>query len=160
MKFTYCKVAGRRDMRLEPSRVPNMLRAMLRRATWEGVIVSPDAELGPDGQGQYPRLNLGWYPGFGYEVQCMELTGKDHFAVTSKTLSHPAVYVELGGQGQELWPRELFVPYEVAEKAVLYLLANEKRDPSVTWVANGAFKRRAVPERKREQVGRQRTGDA
>ena len=42
MKFTYCKVAGRRDMRLEPWRVPNMLQAMLCRATWEGVIVRLD----------------------------------------------------------------------------------------------------------------------
>ena len=153
MEFTYCKVAGYRDMRLGPPRVAGMLRAMLRRPTWEGVIIAPDAELGPDGQGQFPRLNLSWYPGFGYEVQCMELTGTDHFAVTSKKLSPPEVYVELDGQGCELWPRELFVPYEIAEKAVLFLLANEGRDPSLKWVANGAFPRKAVRERKPKQRG-------
>ena len=153
MKFTYCKVAGYRDMRLEPPRVPGMLRAMIRRATWEGVIISPDAELGPDGQGQYPRLNLSWFPGFGYEVQCMELSGKDHFAATSRKLSLPEVYVELGGQGQELWPHELFVPYEIAEKAVLFLLANEKRDPSLNWIANGAFPRKALRQPRPRQRG-------
>jgi hypothetical protein len=117
---------------------------MWRRPTWQGVIISPDAEAGPNGQGQYPRVNLSWYPGFGFEVQCMELAGKDHFAVTRKNLSPPEVYVELGGQAQELWPRELFVPYAMAQQAVLFLLASARRDPSLRWVAIDAFARKAL----------------
>ena len=110
---------------------------MQKRAIWEGVIVSPDAKLGPDGEGQFPRLYLGWYPDFGYEAHCMELSPESHFVATSTKLSNPEVYVELDGQGQELWPCELFVPFAIAEQAVLHLLRTGRRDPSLPWVASG-----------------------
>lgn len=126
-----------------------MLCAMRTRSTWEGVIISPEAKPGPDGEGQYPVLTLGWHPDFGYEAHCMELSPKSHFVATRKKLSRPEVYVELGGQGQELWPRELFVPFTIAQQAVLHLLRTGKRDPSLTWVAIGAFLRKNVRTRKR-----------
>ena len=148
LKFKYTKVAGQRMLSLTPEKVPGMLRAMRSRPTWEGVIISPDAKPGPDGEGQYPILSLGWYPGFGYEAHCMELKPKSHFVARDKKLSEPEVYVELGGQGQELWPRELFVPYEVAERAVLHLLHTGKRDRSLAWVAIDAFARKNVRARK------------
>ena len=133
---------------LTPQKVPGLLRAMQTRPTWAGVIISPDAEPGPDGEGQTPVLSLGWYPGFGYEAHCMELSPKSHFVATGKKLSKPEVYVELGGQGQELWPRELFVPFTIAEQAVLHLLRTGKRDPSLPWVAIDAFPRKDVLARK------------
>ena len=112
MKFKYTKVAGSRYLSLTRERVPGMLRAMHRRPTWEGVIITPDAEWGLDGKGQYPVMSLSWYPEFGYDVHFMGLDWKENFfAATQVELSRPQVYVELGGQGQELWPPELFVPY-------------------------------------------------
>ena len=63
LKFKYTKVAGQRTLPLTPHKVPGMLRAMQKRATWEGVIISPDAKLGPDGTGQFPVLSLGLVPG-------------------------------------------------------------------------------------------------
>ena len=148
LKFKYTKVAGQRTLTLTPHKVPGMLRAMQKRATWEGVIISPDAKLSLDGEGQFPVLSLGWYPGYGYEAHCMELSAESHFVATSRNLSTPEVYVELGGQGQELWPCELFVPYEVAEQAVLHLLKTGRRDRSLKWVGISAFPRKKVRARK------------
>ena len=73
MKFKYTKVAGQRDMKLTRERVHGMLRAMQRRATWEGVVITPDAKLGLDGKGQYPVLSVSWYRDYGYKVQFMGL---------------------------------------------------------------------------------------
>ena len=109
IRFSYTKVAGQRTLGLTPAKVTGMLRAMQRRASWEGVIVSPDNKPGPEGRGQFPVLYLGWHPGSGYEAHCVELNSPGYFVATSPKLSAPEVYVELGGQGQELWPRELFV---------------------------------------------------
>ena len=148
LKFKYTKVAGQRMLSLTPAKVPGMLRAMRKRPTWEGVIISPDAKPGPDGEGQYPILSLGWYPGFGYEAHCIELAPKSHFVATGSELSKPEVYVELNGSGQELWPRELFVPFATAEQAVLHLLRAGERDRSLPWVAIDAFPRRSVRARR------------
>lgn len=126
-----------------------MLRAMQKRPTWHGVIISPDAKPDPDGEGQYPVLSLAWYPGFGYEVHCMELSLESHFAATNARLSEPEVYVELGGQGQELWPKELFVSLPLAAQAVLHLIGTTRRDPSLAWVAISAFPRKKVRARRR-----------
>ena len=151
LKFKYTKVAGQRMLSLTPEKVSGMLRAMQKRPTWEGVIISPDSKPGPDGEGQYPVLSLGWYPGFGYEVHCMELSPESHFVATNARLSEPEVYVELGGQGQELWPRELFVSFPLAEQAVLRLIGTTRRDPSLAWVAISAFPRKKVRARRRAQ---------
>ena len=78
----------------------------------------------------------------------MELSAESHFVATSRNLSTPEVYVELGGQGQELWPCELFVSYEVAEQAVLHLLKTGRRDPLLKWVGISAFPRKKVRARK------------
>ena len=149
LKFKYTKVAGKRMLSLTPEKVSGMLRAMKKRPTWEGVIISPDSKPGPDGEGQYPVLSLGWHPGFGYEVHCMELSPESHFAATSKRLSEPEVCVELGGQGQELWPKELFVSLPLAEQAVLHLIGTTRRDPSLAWVAISAFPRKKVRAQRR-----------
>jgi hypothetical protein len=112
--FIYRKVAGQRDMKLTPEKVGGMLRAMLKRPSWQGVIVSPDEPFGENGKGQLPRLSIDWFPNFGYQVHVIELSIRSHFVATSPRLSTPEVYVELGGQGQELWPPEMFVPIETA----------------------------------------------
>jgi len=152
LKFKYTKVAGQRTLSLAPEKVPAMLRAMRKRPTWEGVIISPDSKPGPDGEGQFPVLSLGWYPGYGYEVHCMELSPESHFVATSKRLSEPEVCVELGGQGQELWPKELFVPLPLAEQVVLHLIRTARRDPSLAWVAISVFPRKKVRARRRPRA--------
>jgi len=90
----------------------------------------------------------------------MEMLGKDHFVAVGSKLSAPEVYVELGGQGQELWPRELFVPYEIAERAVLFFYASERRDPSLNWVAIDAFPRRTVQAKRQNNASVSANGDA
>jgi hypothetical protein len=131
-------------LRLTPDKVAGMLRAMKKRSTWEGVIISPDGTSGPDGENQYPILSLSWHPEFGYGAHCIELSPKSHFVTSGDKLSEPEVYVELGGQGQELWPRELFVPFATAQQAVLHLLSTGGRDASLPWVAIDMFKRKPV----------------
>ena len=148
MKFKHTNISSQKAFILTPKKVPIALRAMQKRQTWDGVSISPKAKLGPDGKGQYPILSLAWYPDYGYEVHCIELSSESHFLVTNAKLSRPKVYIELGGQGQELWPRELFVPYEVAKQAILYLLTTGKRDPSLAWVGISTFPRKAVRARK------------
>ena len=143
-RFKYIKVAGERYRSIEPASAEPVLRAIKRRPYWQGTIISPDEKPGLDGAGQYPILTLDWYPEHGYCVHCMELAPKSHFLSSSATLSKPAVYVELGGQGQELWPLELFVPDSLALKATRYLLRHGRRDPSLLWVAIDAFRRRSV----------------
>lgn len=148
-KLQYIKVAGERFRALTSDRVESVLKAVTRRPTWEGLIVSPKAKLGLDGEGQYPRLHVAWYPEYGYEFHCLELALTSHFLATSSNLSKSSVYVELNGQGQELWPPELFVPFTMAAKAMRYLIRTGKRDPALHWVAIDKFPRRRTRPRGR-----------
>lgn len=147
LKFRYTKVGGLRTRPADASRVEALLLGIRRRPTWESLIVSPDAQPGPDGAGQYPILSLSFYPDYGYSVHCEELSPKSHFLASATALSRPSVYVELGGQGQELWPPELFVPLAAASKAFRCLLRTGARDPSLPWIAIDAFPRQKVKPR-------------
>jgi hypothetical protein len=146
--FVYRKIAGQRDLKLTPENVAGMLRAMLKRPSWQGVIVSPNEPFGENGKGQVPRISIEWFPKFGYQVHVIELDIKSHFVATSDNLSKPEVYVELGGQGQELWPPEMFVSIEIAEQAIHYLLESGKRDTALPWIAIDGFKRVSMKPRK------------
>lgn len=101
---------------------------------------------GPRWRGSVPTLSLSWYPDHGYEVQCFESPQKfeSDFLASSSSLSPPEVHVELGGQGQELWPRELFLSFESALQATKYLLNHGREDPSLLWVPIDKFPRRSV----------------
>ncbi len=66
------------------------------------------------------------------------------FLSTSAVLSDPEVCVELGGAGHELWPPQLFVPYELALRAMLHFLATGLQDPALAWVGIGNFTRKAI----------------
>jgi hypothetical protein len=146
--FVYRKIAGKRDMKVTPQKVGGVLRTMLKRPSWQGVIISPNESHGENGKGQVPRISIEWFPKFGYQVHVIELDIKSHFVATSDNLSKPEVYVELGGQGQELWPPEMFVSIEIAEQAIHYLLESGKRDPALHWIAIDGFKRVSVKPRK------------
>jgi hypothetical protein len=147
LKFK-CTTVGENDRHLlTPADVNSLLQSIQTRPTWQGAIISPDAALGRDGIGQYPVLYLAWYPGYGFEVQLMELSGDNNFLASSEQLSEPEVYVALGGQGQELWPRELFVSLPAASHAIRTVLRSGCRDGSLPWVAIDAFPRREVGPR-------------
>ena len=146
-KFKYTTVGESNEYPIEPAGVDPLLQSMQTRPTWQGVIIAPDAKPGPDGEGQYPIASLAWYPDYGYEVHLMELVPTSHFLASSEQLSKPEVYVELGGQGQELWPRELFVPSAAVSQALRSLLQSGSRDDSLPWVAIDAFPRRKVKAR-------------
>jgi len=146
-RFKYTTVGESADYPIEPEGVESLLQSMKARPTWQGVIIAPDAKPGPDGEGQYPIVSLAWFPDYGYEVLLMELSGESNFLASSEQLSEPEVYVELGGQGQELWPRELFVPFAAVSQALCSLLQSGSREQSLPWVAIDSFPRLEVKAR-------------
>ena len=148
-KFKCTTVGGDDERPLTPADVSSLLQSIQTRPTWQGIIISPDTAPGPDGAGQYPVVYLAWYPDYGFELQLMELPGDNNFLASSEKLSKPEVYVELGGQGQELWPRELFVSLYAASQALRTVLQSGCRDNSLPWVAIDAFPRLKVAPRDR-----------
>lgn len=146
-RFKYTTVGESAEYPIEPEGVESLLQSMKTRPTWQGVIIAPDAKPGPDGEGQYPVVSLAWYPDYGYEVHFMELTAESNFLASSEQLSKPEIYIELGGQGQELWPRELFVPFAAVSQALCSLLQSGSRDQSLPWVAIDSFPRLEVKAR-------------
>jgi hypothetical protein len=64
-------------------------------------------------------------------------------------LSEPEIYVELGGQGRELWPPQLFVPFDSVMQALNHFLTTGLQDPLLAWIGLGDFPRRPVARRPR-----------
>ena len=60
-RFTYTTVGGFNDGDITTATAAAILKLMQTRPTWQGVIISPDEEPGPDGAGQYPSLSMSWY---------------------------------------------------------------------------------------------------
>jgi hypothetical protein len=131
--------------------LPRALMELEAIGSWDGVHIFPDAEPGPDGHWQFPRISAGWEGGArGYVVQCYENVDSDSCILsTSAELSAPEVYVELGGMTQELWPRQLFAPYDLTLKAMQYFLSTGLQDPAVSWVGLCDFPRETVARRPR-----------
>ena len=90
----------------------DLLADVRSRPVWDGASISPaDAE--------YPRVHVDWHEGHGFVFQCYEDEESwSDFLVTSRYFSLPSIEVELGGQALERWPRELFVPTELAAQAL------------------------------------------
>ena len=85
-------------------------------------------------------------------MQCFETPESDSdFLISDKALSAPEVYVNLGGQAQELWPRQLFVPPPIALEAIRYFLEKGRENPNLNWARIDQFPRRTVPLRRRPQ---------
>ncbi len=118
-------------------------------ASWDGLHIFPDAQPAPDGHWQFPRICAGWEAqGQGYVVQCHESAeSRSFFLATAAQLSAPEVYVELGGMTQELWPTQLFVPYDLALAALDHFLRTGLQDSTLAWVGLNAFPRKTVPRR-------------
>ncbi len=116
---------------------------------WHGLQIYPDAKPAPDGHWQFPRLSIGWHKeGAGYVVQCFETVHSDScLLATSAILSEPQICMELGGEGQELWPKELYAPYGSVVKALDHFLVTGLQNPLLDWIGLGDFPRRRVARR-------------
>lgn len=129
--------------------LPKALMELKAVGSWDGLHIFPDAPSGPDGHFQFPWLSAGWETeGQGYVVQCAENTDSmSFFLSTSAELSEPQRYLELGGVTQELWPGELFVPYDLALNAIQHFLSTGLQDPAHSWIGIGDFPRKTVARR-------------
>ena len=130
--------------------IPEAVADLQTMGRFHGLQIYPDAEPAPDGHWQYPRVSVGWdREGEGYLVQCFETAySESFFLATSSSLSEPEIYVELGGQGQELWPRQLFVPYPSVVQALEHFLATGLQDTRLAWIGLRDFPRLAVASRR------------
>jgi len=130
--------------------VPMELLGLQEAGAWDGLHVFPDAAPAPDGHWQFPRIRVGWVAaGQGYVVQCFETANSNSFFLsTSAKLSEPEIYIELGGSAEELWPKQLFVPYDLTAKAIKHFLGTGLQHPELSWVGLSSFARKTVPRRK------------
>lgn len=131
--------------------LPKALGDLPTKGRLNGLQIFPDAEPAPDGHWQFPRVSIGWYSeAQGYLVQCFETAYSDSFFLaTSSSQSEPLIYVEHDGQGQELWPRQLFAPYPTALQALEHFLATGLQDTRLDWVGISDFPRQFVEPRRR-----------
>lgn len=153
--FRIERISGLDGHAIARADVPSELRNLRHGGALVGLHIFPDAHPAPDGHWQFPRICAGWEAeGSGYVVQCHEAADSRSFLLaTSVQLSPPEVYVELGGMTEELWPMQLFVPYELARAALEHFLRTGLQDPSLAWVGLNAFPRRTVPRRPRRPRG-------
>ena len=131
--------------------VPDELRSLQATDASDGLHIFPDAQPASGGHWQFPRICASWGgEGQGYVVQCYETAdSRSYFLATSAQLSTPEVYVELGGMTEELWPAQLFVPYDLARTALEHFLNTGLQDPALAWVGLNVFPRKTVPRRPR-----------
>ena len=129
--------------------IPKALADLRGMSRLHGLQIYPNAVPAPDGHWQFPRVSIGWdREGEGYVVQCFESAGSESFLLaTSSSLSEPEIYVEFDGLGQELWPRQLFVPHPSVKQALEHFLATGLQDTTLDWIGLKSFPRRAVAPR-------------
>ena len=130
--------------------VPKAVADLPSMGKFHGLQIYPDADPAPDGDWQFPRASVGWErEGQGYVVQCDETAySGSFFLATSSSLSEPEVCVEFNGQGQELWPRQLFVPYASVVQVLEHFLATGLQDTSFALIGLGDFPRLTVASRR------------
>jgi len=96
---------------------------------------------------QYPIMHIDWHRDAGFVVMVFEnAESVGFYPITGTKTGHPEVQIELGGQALEKWPRELFVPREIAAAVFETFLRTGRQDSSFTWVANDAFAREVLWE--------------
>lgn len=140
--FIFTTLADNEERPANASAVAEIIAQIEDRPAWDNLQIRP---LGND---MFPVMNISWHAGHGLEVQCFPTPeSNSNFLASDKLLSAPEVYVELGGQTQELWPRQLFVQTAVAVAAVKYFLETGCEDPNLIWVPIAHFPRCTVPAR-------------
>jgi len=150
-EFKIERMYGAEPEAVSEAELPQVVLDLQSTGGLNGLQIVPDAAPAPDGHWQYPYLHVEWHSsGRGYVVQCFETVYSDSFFLaTSANLSEPEIYVELGGQGQELWPTQLFVPYDSVMQALNHFLTTGLQDPLLDWIGLGDFPRRPVARRPR-----------
>jgi hypothetical protein len=127
--------------------VPEELLALQSCGTWDGLHIFPDAGPAPDGHWQFPRISVGW-EGQGYVLQCFETAESISFILsTSLDIASPEVYIDVGGMTRELWPKQLFVPYDLALQALQHFLSTGLQDSKLCWIGLSSFPRKTIKRR-------------
>lgn len=120
--------------------VSGILAQVRARPVWDVASIAP-------AEAQFPLLHIDRREGRGFVIQCHE---NEHswsdFLLAGPQCGLPAIEIELGGQALERWPSELFVPEEVAHRAVEYFVRFGKKDPALRWVRIDEFPRQTIWE--------------
>lgn len=120
--------------------VSEILAQVRARAVWDVASLAP-------ANAQFPLLHMEWHEGSGFVVQCYEDENSwSDFLLAGPNCGPPAVELNLDGQALERWPSELFVPEELARRAIEYFLKSGKQDPALHWVRIDGFPRETIWE--------------
>ncbi len=136
--FRVSFVTGGPELGIAP--VSKILARVQSGPVWDVASIAPVDE-------SFPRLHIEWHGGNGFVIQCYEdeYSWSD-FLLACPRCGPPAVEINLGGQALERWPQELFVPENLAYRAVEYFLNSGKQDPALHWVRIDAFPRETIWE--------------
>ena len=151
--FKIRQMYGAEPESLSAAELPRFVLDLQSLSPLHGLQIFPDAEPALDGHWQYPCLSIGWHrDALGYVVQCSETAYSGScLLATSPELSEPEIYIEFGGQGQELWPKQLYVPYGTVMQALDHFLSTGLQNPLLDWIGLGDFPRRRVAPRPRRR---------
>ena len=120
--FRVSFVTGEPELRI--ASVSAILARVQQGPVWDVASIAPV-------DNPFPRLHIEWHGGNGFVIQCYE---DEHcwsdFRLNGPSCGPPAVEINLGGQALERWPRELFVPENLADRAVEYFLFYVPRAPA------------------------------
>ena len=130
----------------EPRRLSaaQVLAHLSAASNWPEGAVSPLTTRHP-AIAEYPFMSLQFHGAAGFSLHIFPSEKSSSlFADTKSRLSAPTVYVCLGGQVIEKWPRELFLPHETALAVLEQFMATRRRSSSCTWVRLDRFPRVTV----------------
>ncbi|HEX7810201.1 MAG TPA: hypothetical protein VF608_15805 [Thermoanaerobaculia bacterium] len=119
----------------------SLIAHLMTPGTWPEAVIHPDDERDP-----YPRMLIEHHRGAGVlSLVCFEdSSSTGHVASVGTRMSAPTVYVCLGGQVIEQWPRELFLQPALAEIVVAGFLENGRQSTSCSWIKLNGFERTTV----------------
>jgi hypothetical protein len=141
--FIFTTLATDAERPAKASAAAEIINQIADRPAWDSL------QIRPEGTDMFPFMNISRHAGYGLEVQCFSTPDSNSdFLASDKVLSAPEVYVELGGQTQELWPKQLFVTQVVAIEALKYFLESGRENPKLIWVPIAQFPRCTVPPRR------------
>ncbi len=143
-EFMYSTVSVGSRVKVEPGQAASVLESMQARPAWDEVQVAP-LEF------RLPMLQIAWRAPDGFVLHYFDDSQPfGDLLSQSMSLSQPAVFIDIGGQTQELWPRELFVSFSLAEAGFEHFLTHGVKRPDLAWVGIGRFPRRTLAKKSKE----------
>jgi hypothetical protein len=122
-----------------------LLMRLRSAAVWDEASIHP-------AESDFPRIHIRWHPTAGFKVHCFENEQScGHFLATDLGFSLPSIEINLGGQALERWPRELFVPEDLATEALEHFLKHGELKPLLSWIGTGRFARETIWEGREER---------